>query len=61
MPKNEDMIIAGDDCEDCIYFVDTSEVNHKITCGARNKQYYYGQCIPCDDMKTRRKNESIKE
>ena len=43
----DDMIIVGTDCEGCKYFVDNK--NNKVTCNARNKQYYYGQCIMCDD------------
>lgn len=43
-----DMIIAGSDCEDCRYFEDISDINHKIICKAKDKQYYYGQCITCD-------------
>ena len=43
-----DMILAGTDCEDCKYFRDNK--NNKIICEARNKEYYYGQCIAaCDD------------
>ncbi len=51
MAKGEDMIIAGSECEGCVYLVDTADVNHKIICRARDKQYYYGQCIVCDDKK----------
>ena len=47
MAKNE-MIIAGTDCKGCKYLED-SESNNKITCKIRGKQYYYGQCIPCED------------
>lgn len=45
----DDIILAGTDCEDCVYFKDNK--NNKITCEARNKEYYYGQCIACDDKK----------
>lgn len=48
MAKGEDMIIAGSECEGCVYLVDTADVNHKIICRARDKQYYYGQCILCN-------------
>ena len=50
MAKDE-MIIAGADCEGCIYLVDTAETNHKIICRAKDKQYYYGSYIPCDCRK----------
>lgn len=47
MSKNNEMIIVGADCVGCKYYKDKD--NHKITCKARNKDYYYGQCIPCED------------
>lgn len=43
----DNMILAGTDCQDCRYFKDNN--NNKITCSARNKQYYYGQYIHCDN------------
>jgi len=45
------MIIAGDDCKDCKYAtVDDTDVARVIVyCDARDKKYYYGQCIPCED------------
>lgn len=54
MAKDSEMIIAGADCENCMYFVDTSDVNHKILCRARDKQYYYGACIYCSDKRIKR-------
>lgn len=47
MAKGEDMIIVGAECKGCKYFVDSN--NNKVKCEARNKIYYYGQCIPCED------------
>lgn len=49
------LITCIQDCGDCIYlnpvaFNDKDEVT-KIKCSARNKQYYYGQKIDCDDKK----------
>lgn len=41
------MIIVGAECKDCKHFKDNN--NNKVTCLARNKTYYYGACIPCDD------------
>ena len=44
------MIICGKDCEDCLYATindrDISRV--KVVCAAKSKEYYYGQCIPCE-------------
>ena len=43
--------IMGKYCEDCKYYTedDTDKSRIKVYCGARNKTYCYGQCIPCDD------------
>ena len=42
------MVLAGTDCQECKYF-EYNEDNNKITCKARDKSYYYGQYIVCDD------------
>lgn len=47
MAKCENMIIVGDDCKGCKYFKDNN--NNKVTCEARNKTYYYGQYVPCEN------------
>lgn len=49
MARNGEMIIAGVDCEGCTYYKDNEDINHKIICKARDKQYYYGQCIICEE------------
>ena len=46
------MITAGVDCADCIYYEDKG---NKVGCTARDKTYYYGQKLPCEDKE---KNES---
>ena len=51
------MIIAGPDCSNCIYSTindyDTARI--KVVCTARGKEYWYGQCIPCEDKKKEKK------
>ncbi len=51
------MIIAGADCKDCVYSTindrDVSRI--KVVCGAKGKEYYYGQCIPCDFKEVKKK------
>ena len=42
------MIIVGAECKDCKHFKNSNN-NNKVICLARNKTYYYGQCVPCDD------------
>lgn len=49
MAKKNNMIIVGTDCENCKFFKDNGK--NKITCIARNKTYFYGQYVPCDDKK----------
>lgn len=51
MAKENEMIIAGADCKGCMFLEDNTESTNKITCKAKNKKYYYGQCIPCDDKR----------
>ena len=49
MAKRNNMIIAGTDCKKCDFFKEKD--NDKIICLARNKTYFYGQYVPCDDKK----------
>lgn len=42
------MIIIGKDCEDCEF---ATFDGNKVLCEVREKKYYYGQCIPCEDKK----------
>lgn len=54
------MILAGVDCENCEYssINDHDKARVKVYCAVRGKEYYYGQCIPCEDK--RKKNEKSK-
>lgn len=47
------MIIAGQECLDCEYSTinDHDKARIKVVCAVRGKEYYYGQCIPCEDKK----------
>lgn len=44
------MIIAGEDCKNCIYNsvddLDKSKV--MVECKIKAKKYHWGQCVPCD-------------
>ena len=43
------MIVAGKECQDCIYY---SQIDKFYShCSARNKRYHYGQWVPCEDKK----------
>lgn len=50
------MIICGKDCDDCTYavFNDDNKAVVKIHCSARDKDYYYGQSIQCDDKEKKK-------
>ena len=47
MSKDVEVIIVGAECEGCKYF--KVKDRNKVICEARDKTYYYGQCIQCDD------------
>ncbi len=51
------MIITSE-CEKCIYSTinEENKAQIKIYCSAKDKTYYYGQCIPCELRKVREKN-----
>lgn len=45
-------IIAGKQCESCFYGTLWDDGRDaKVYCEARNKEYYYGQFVQCDDYK----------
>lgn len=47
-----DMIITSE-CEQCIHStIDASDKSKlKIYCSVKEKTYYWGQCIPCDEKR----------
>jgi len=49
-----DMIITSE-CEQCIHSVidETDKARIKIYCNIKDKTYYWGQCIPCDNKERR--------
>lgn len=49
-------MILTSECETCEYgsIDESNKARIKVRCNARNKEYYYGQCIPCDDKKKRK-------
>lgn len=44
-------IICGKDCDDCKYasFNEKDKARVIVHCAARNRNYYYGQSVQCDD------------
>lgn len=53
------MIICGKDCVDCIYVSNNSDNkgHERVYCSFRNRSYYYGQSINCDDKEKHNDNE----
>lgn len=47
-------ITCGRDCEGCKYAMFMSDGN-VIMCAARDKKYYYGQKVPCEDYEEEKK------
>lgn len=52
------MIITSE-CENCIYATidDSDKSKVKIHCDYKYKDYYYGQCIPCDHKSDKKKEK----
>ena len=50
------IIIAGQDCDNCIYATVEEETKGrvKIHCDARDRRYWWGQNVPCDDKEVLR-------
>lgn len=50
------MIITSE-CEECNHSTidDLDKARVKIYCSAKNKTYYWGQCIPCDSKEKRKR------
>lgn len=52
------MIITSE-CEDCIYGIidESNKARVKVKCTQKEREYYYGQCIPCDNKRKRKLGE----
>lgn len=48
-------MILTSECEECDYGIvdDSNRAKIKVFCKDKDKEYYYGQCIPCEN-KTKR-------
>ncbi len=44
MSKN--LLVAGIDCDNCVYVHDINK--NKISCELKDREYYIGQYVPCD-------------
>lgn len=56
------MIITSE-CEDCRFgTVFENEKNRlKVYCAVKDKEYYFGQCIPCENKSKRVEGEECDE
>ena len=56
MAKRKGNMICTSECEECIYSdLNEENINTKFHCSAKNKDYIYGQYVPCD-LKEKRKD-----
>ena len=55
-------MINTSECEFCDFGTidDTNKAKIKVYCSIKDKTYYYGQCIPCDN-KTKRMEKQTQE
>ena len=55
------VIIAGPDCENCIYMTidEQSKGRIRVICDARDRQYWWGQNVPCEDKRTNDRTEEL--
>lgn len=58
---DERVIIAGKECEDCAHGALLDGKITKVYCGVKDREYYYGQCIPCGNKVKVERDESNDE
>ena len=53
-------MILTSECEECIYGIidDSNKARIKVKCTYKSKEYYYGQCVPCENKSKRKKENS---
>lgn len=56
------MIIAGKECEDCIYSTinESNKAKIMVSCSIKNKEYIWGMCIPCEYREVKTVNDRDK-
>ena len=52
-------MILTSECEQCIHSVINEENKErvKVYCSVKDKTYFWGQCIPCEDKKRKESND----
>lgn len=56
-------MILTSECEKCIYGIidETNKARIKVKCMKKNKEYYFGQCVPCENRKKRKSGEGLED
>lgn len=49
MAEKNNCITVGKDCEECAYC--EMGAKNTVKCTAKNKTYYFGQYVPCEEKK----------
>lgn len=51
----DNVIIAGKQCESCLYgsIDDANKARIVVNCSLKNRKYTWGQCVPCNDRKNK--------
>ncbi len=46
-------VITTDQCEHCVYgsVNEISKAEMYVHCQRKDKTYFFGQCVPCDDFR----------
>lgn len=53
-------MILTSECEKCDYGIidDSNKARVKVKCIKKDKEYYYGQYVPCDNMRKRKQGDN---
>ncbi|MCR2049718.1 hypothetical protein NSB25_20905 [Acetatifactor muris] len=56
-------MILTSECEQCTYGIidESNKARIKVKCNLKNKEYHYGQCIPCENKRKRKEEEKFEE
>ena len=48
-------MINTSECEDCMYGTvhEENKANIRVYCAVKDKTYFFGQCVPCDNKRKR--------
>lgn len=59
MSREHKKMINASKCEECEYGStdDSNRARITIYCSKKNKKYFYGQYIPCDDFNKKQKED----